>query len=176
MPEGISRDLVLRSELKEENITYVKAGDVITADGVSITVFDSPHLTAEETLSGENFAEVGYLITTQNARILMPADVRNYAYDGYPKFSDIDLCISHVWAGGNTLSEELYMPVLREFISFTAKFRAKRYFLTHLYEIGRCERYMWHDGHADIAVKMYFEKAPGVAVDIPRLGCSHELF
>lgn len=176
IPEGMSRELVEKSGLKDENITYVKAGDVITEGSLRILVFNTPHLTKEEIEEGESFTEVGYLVSSPRGNVLMPSDVRDYAYSEYPKFENIDLCISHVWGGRDAINRELYMPKLAELAEFSSGFRAKRYFLCHLYEIGRGDPYMWHDAHADIVTERMLSLLPDSIIEVPRIGQGYRLF
>ena len=84
--------------------------------------------------------------------------------------------ISHVWAGNNAIDESLYMPMLDKFISFSAEFKAKKYYLCHLYEIGRKELYMWHDDHADVVIKGLRKLLPGTSVEVPRIGQKYMMF
>lgn len=175
IPEGVSGELIATSELNPENVTYVRAGDFIREGEISIRVFNTPHLTKEEEEQGEVFTEVGYEITSPCVKILIPADVRNYEYDRYPKFENIDICISHLWAGGNAMEPAKYSGLLDDFANFSAKFRARRYFICHLYEIGRGDIFMWHDGHADIAKARLRELLPTSEVIVPRLGNRYSL-
>ena len=176
IPEGVRGDLIAMSELNPENITYVRAGEVIHEGEISIRVFNTPHLTKENEEQGEQFTEVGYEIISPCANILIPADVRDYEYNRYPKFDNIDLCISHLWAGANALDPAKYSGLLDDFASFSAKFGARRYFICHLYEIGRGDIFMWHDGHADIVKARLGELLPSSEVIVPRLGNRYSLY
>lgn len=169
IPEGVSEDLISASEIKKENIIKVRSGDVFTVGDITVRAFFTPHV-----YSG--IVEIGYELSTPHGKILMPADIRDYGYNGYPDFGEVDLCISHLWAGNNALDEVRYMPLIEDFANFFAKFSAKRYLLCHLYEIGREELYMWHDGHAELAIKKIKARLPLSVLEIPRLGEKYNLF
>ena len=53
---------------------------------------------------------------------------------------------------------------------------AKKYFICHLYEIGRKEKFMWHSGHAEAAINMFKKSKPDCNVNVPEGGRSYELF
>lgn len=173
LPDEMPKRFITGAELDEKKCVFLNAGDSFNIGEITISAFSSPHVRQGSTTF---MPELGYLINTKRGNVLIPGDVRDYSYREYPDMTGADLCISHLWAGDNAIDADEYLPRLEAFVDFSLQFKAKKYFICHLYEIGRKEKYMWHDGHADIAVKMFFEKAPGVAVDIPRLGCSHELF
>ena len=169
IPRGTNPELIEKSEIKKENTVLVDPGDVFTVGNVTVRAFLVPHGRAE-------FVEVGYELTTPNGKILMPADIRDYDYDEYPDFENIDLCLSHLWAGNDAIDPENYMPLLEKFAKRSASFNAKRYFLCHLYEIGRKEKFMWHNDHAAIAIEMLKVLLPDSLFEIPRLGERYELF
>lgn len=171
IPSESKRELVYSSGLKDENITWVQRGASFRIGELDISAFYSPHVSDPS----EKFDQRGYLITSPKLKILMPGDVRNYNYDGYPDFGELDLCFSHVWAGNDALNAENYMPMIEKFAAFNAKFRAKKYLLCHLYEVGREEKYLWHYGHAGIAMKLMYEAIPESIVEVPRIGCSYAL-
>lgn len=174
LPYGCRADLVEKSEIKKENIVWVHDGDEFVFGDLTVRAFDTPHVPAGEDMA--SFIERGYELIAPNGRVLMPADVRNYDYDAYPDFGEIDLCISHLWAGNDALNPENYLPMMQKFADFSARFRAKRYFLCHLYEVGRKELYMWHDGHAEEAIRMLGERLPESRVEVPRIGSHYDLF
>lgn len=174
MPEGIRADLVEQSGLRPENITYLRSGDVIREGDVTIRAFASPHLGAGEDQS--RFPELGYELTTSRGRVLLPADVRDYSFRGYPDFGKIDLCLSHLWGGSNALDATAYTPMLDDCASFFAQFDAKSYFFTHLYEIGRGDLYMWHKGHADYVAARLKAICPEARTALPEIGQCYRLF
>ena len=174
LPFGCRQDLVEQSEIKAENIVWVHDGDEFVFGDLTVRAFDTPHVPAGEDMA--SFIERGYELVSPHGRVLMPADVRNYSYDAYPDFGKIDVCLSHLWAGNDALDPEKYLPMLEKFADFSAHFGAKRYFLCHLYEIGRKQLYMWHDGHAEIAARMLTERLPESLVTVPKIGESFPLF
>lgn len=174
LPEGIRADLVEAAGLRAENIVYLKSGDVIREGAVTIRAFRSPHLGAGADQS--LFPELGYEITSARGRILLPADVRDYSYTDYPDFGEVDLCLAHLWGGNDALDPAAYLPMLDACADFFARFRAKRYFLTHLYEIGRGELYMWQESHADYVGRELRARVAGAAVQVPRIGEGYALF
>lgn len=173
IPHGTAPELIEESELKEENIVFVHPGDEFTEGNLTIRAFKSPHFPEGKP---ELFPEVGYKIISPNGTVLIPADVRNYSYTGYPDFGKVDVCIAHLWAGNDSLNEANYLPMLRKFVDFFAKINAKRYFWCHLYDVGRTEDKMWHEGHADIADQLLTALLPISVSCAPRIGKSYSLF
>ncbi len=173
LPGEMPSRFVEKTELDREKYRLLFHGDSFSLGGVTITAFNSPHIRPGDDAF---MPELGYHIQADKGAILLPADVRNYSYHDYPDFGDIDLCFSHLWAGDNAIDEEEYLPRLEEFVDFSLRFCAKRYFICHLYDIGRNDKFMWHSGHADIAKRLFKEKRPQAAVEVPKGGCSHELF
>lgn len=174
MPEGIRADLVRATGLRRENIVYLKSGDVIREGGVTVRAFRSPHLGAGADQS--LFPELGYEITTERGRMLLPADVRDYSYTDYPDFGEVDLCLAHIWGGSDALDAGAYGPTLEECAAFFARLRAKRYFFAHLYEIGRGDLYMWHDGHADMVGRAIKGHLPEARMLVPQIGMGYDPF
>ena len=85
-----------------------------------------------------------------------------YGYRSYPDFGQVDLCISHLWAGDDAEHPEAYLPYMKQFAKTSASLGANRYFLCHLYEIGRGEDKMWTNAHAAIAKDMIRVEIPGM--------------
>lgn len=170
-PHDCTWALVHATGLKEENITWLAPGDSFSACDVKITAFHTPHARP----GTENVAQRGYFIEAPGGTVLIPGDIRDYGYDGYPHFDKVDLCISHLWAGDDSATEETYMPHLSAFAKRSVGFGAKRYFLCHLYEIARDEDKMWHDGHAQKAAELMKHLSPDCKVEVPRLGTKYNL-
>lgn len=173
LPREMPSRFVEKTGLESEKYRLLSPGDSFCFGGVTFTAFSSPHVRPG---ADAFMPELGYHIRSDKGSILIPCDVRDYDYRDYPDFGDIDLCFSHLWAGDNAIDEEEYLPRLEKFVDFSLRFSAKRYFICHLYEIGRKEKYMWHSGHAEIAKRLFKEKRPQAAVEVPKKGCSHELF
>ena len=171
MPKNARRDYIDASGIKEENIVYVSAGDTFNIGKLKINAYYTPHGKP----GGKFPDQCGYEIIAPSGRVFIPGDVRDYDYRGYEGLGKIDLCLSHLWAGNNSIDESEYAPLMEEYADFTAGFHAKRYFLCHLYEIGRKELNMWHDGHADMAIKLLKEKLPDAEISVPRVGESYSL-
>ncbi len=167
VPHDCSWHLVESSGVKEENIVRVKPGDVFEIGELTVKAFYSPHVRPDD---DETFAQRGYEIICPNKRLLFPGDVRDYDFCDYPQFDDVDVCFSHLWGGNNSIDEKLYMPMLEDFVKFNLAFGAKRYFLCHLYELGREAKYLWSYKHAGIAKDMFYSLSSESIVDIPRLG------
>ena len=173
LPHKMPERFLEAAGLSQERCVRLEAGESFDYGGVSVTAFDSPHIRPG---ADAVMPELGYLIRSKGGSVLIPADVRDYSYRGYPDFGEIDLCFSHLWAGDNAIDEEAYLPMLEQFVDFSLRFSAKRYFICHLYEIGRKEKYMWHSAHAELAMKMFKEKKPQCCLDVPEGGRSYELF
>lgn len=168
IPRGTRASRIEESEIKKENIVWVEPGDSFVIGEITVRAFLSPH-------GNTDFTEIGYELSSPQGRVLIPADIRDYDYNGFPELKGIDLCLSHLWAGNDAIDPENYMPMLEKFARCSTGFNAKRYFLCHLYEIGRTEKYMWHDVHAEIASKMIVALQPNAVVEIPRLGEKYSL-
>lgn len=173
LPSKMPEEFFAAAGISEDFRVSVGAGESFTVGGLRITAFDSQHVRKNSTV---NMPENGYYIETKDGSFVIPADVRDYGYRDYPSFDGVDLCISHLWAGDNAIDEDAYLPMIDEFVDFSLSLGAKRYFICHLYEIGRKDKYMWHDAHAALAIERFLKRSPGVTVEIPRLGCSYKLF
>jgi len=172
VPHDTRADLLEESGIRKENLILIHPGERFEAGPVTAEAFFSPHVLPDD----EPFPQCGYILTTPHGKILMPGDVRDYSYGSYPAFGEIDLCLSHLWAGNDALHPEKYLPMLEKFTRFSAQFHAKRYFLGHLYELGRKELYMWHEGHAAIAARNLRSLLPSCTVEVPPVGESRVLF
>ena len=171
LPKNARRDYIEASEIKEENIVYVSGGDLFEIGDLKIKAYYTPHGKP----GGKFPYQCGYEIISPRGTVFIPGDVRDYDYHGYEGLGKVDLCLSHLWAGNNAIDEAEYMPIMEKYADFTAVFNAKKYFLCHLYEIGRTEQYMWHDGHAERAAKLLKERLPDTDAFVPRVGESYSL-
>lgn len=171
LPYGTQEKYIKRSGLSNDKIVFIKDGDDWEIGGVKFRAFYSPHKLADD----EPFPQLGYEITAGNTKILMPSDVRDYDYDNYPKTENVDFCFSNLWAGRDALTEQKYLPMLEKFARFNMKFGAKKYFLCHLYEIGRLPVSMWTESHAETAIEFMKKLSPKTPVEILRLGKRYPL-
>ena len=172
LPYDTKKSLIDETELPDDKIVKVHDGDVYKIGNLTVRVFFSPHVVPGD----EPFPQVGYEVISPAGNILFPGDVRDYDHKGYPEFGNVDVCFSHLWGGDNTIDPELYTPMLEKFADMNAGFGAKKYFLCHLYEIGRELKYMWRYSHAGLAMDLFYERNPESEVVIPHLGCSYPLF
>ncbi len=172
-PAKMPKRFIESAELDENKRVFLNGGDSFSVGGLRVTAFASAHIRPETTA---DLPELGYHFNYDGKSVILPADVRDYDYRICPEFDDVDLCISHLWAGDNAIDSEAYLPMLDKFVDFSLSLRAKRYFICHLYEIGRKEKHMWHDLHAALAIERFLKKAPEVSVEIPRLSLPYELF
>ncbi|MBQ8606499.1 MAG: MBL fold metallo-hydrolase [Clostridia bacterium] len=170
IPEGTRADYMERSGLSEDKIVRTKPGGKYNVNGIEINAFFTPHAVGEQP-----FLQCGYRISDGKKNVIIPGDIRDYDYCDYPKSSNIDLCVSHLWAGKDSMTPDKYMPMLEKFCKTSASFGAKRYFLCHLYEIGREESSLWRYVHAGIAMDMLYSLRPESIVEIPRLGESYNI-
>lgn len=171
LPKNARRDYIEDSEIPEEKIVYVSAGDVFDIGKLKIKAYHTPH-----GKPGGIFPDqCGYEIIAPNGTVFIPGDVRDYDYRGYDGLGKIDLCISHLWAGNDSINETEYAPLMEEYADFTADIKARRYFLCHLYEIGRKELNLWHDGHAERATRLLKARLPDAEICVPRVGESYSL-
>lgn len=174
LPEGCRADLIEASGLRRENITFLRAGDSFSVGGLTVRAFRSPHLGAGADQS--LFPELGYELVTSRGRVLLPADVRDYSFTDYPDFGEVDLCLAHLWGGNDALDAAAYGPMLDACADFFARFGAKRYFFSHLYEIGRGDLYMWHEGHAAIVAEKIKARLAEACTAVPEIGVCYPLF
>ena len=126
--------------------------------------------------SEDVLVERGYEITYEKGCILIPGDIREYAYESYPPLKKPDLCIAHVWAGNDSVHPEEFLPKMDKAARFFARFGAQRYFLCHLYEISRRQINMWDTSHADLLADRLKKNLPDCEVQTPTLGCGYRLF
>jgi hypothetical protein len=174
LPAGIGDKLIEASEIPKDRLILLKSGDVIEEGNLKIRAFYSPHVEADSKVA---FPQLGYEITSPKGTVLLPGDVRDYSYRSYPHFGKIDLCISHLWGGQDPKDPNTYLPMLKEFAVFSAAFQAKRYFFTHLYELGRKDRRaIWTYAHGGIAMDMLLELLPQSDAEIPRIGRAYSVF
>lgn len=171
IPKGARSDYIERTGLAEKKITWINTGDVIKKGNLTIKSFFTPHAVGKQP-----FLQCGYEIVCSKGKIIIPGDIRDYDYDGYPDFGKVDLCISHLWAGKNSLDENLYLPMLENFVEASCRFSADKYFLCHLFEIGRDEQSLWSFKHAGLAMNMFYELLPESVVEVPYIGKSYDLF
>lgn len=171
IPKGTREDLIERSELKKDKIVWVESGDCWQAGALKIRAFSSPHAKP----GSEIFPQCGYEITAPGGKILLTGDVRDYDYNGYPHFGQVDICFSHLWAGNDSQNPENYMPLLKDFVAYNAKLGAKKYYLCHLYELGRADRNLWDFSHAGLAAKMFYSMLPDSITEVPRIGCRYAI-
>ncbi len=173
LPAGMRQKWVDESELPPEKIRFVREGDSFAIGAVTVSVFNSPHVPFG---MEKELVERGYELSCERGRILIPGDIREYAYTDYPPLAAPDLCIAHVWAGNDSIHPEEYLPKMDAAADFFARFGAKRYFLGHLYEIARDQMHMWDTSHADLLSERIKARLPHCEVQIPTLGCGYRLF
>lgn len=174
LPHDMRKRWIDESELPPERIRFVHPGDVFKIGNVTVRAFESPHVPfgADWTLP-----ERGYELSTEKGRVLLPGDIREYAYTDYPEFLHApDVCIAHVWAGNDSVHPEEYLPRLEKAADFFARFAAKNYLLGHLYEIGREQHVMWDMDHANLLSEKLRAHMPDCKVGVPILGYGYRLF
>ena len=174
LPHDMKPCFIEASEIPAERIRLVHPGDVFQIGSVTVKAFHSPHVPKEASFE---MPERGYELSTARGRVLLPGDIREYSYEGYPKeLFGADLCIAHVWAGNDTIHPEEYLPRMEDAADFFARFGAKRYFFGHLYEIGREQIVMWDTDHADLLGKKIRDRLPSAETQTPLLGHGYRLF
>lgn len=171
IPYNSHREWVEETGISMEHITWIRPDDCWQIGNIHFCAFHTPHTIPHHKI----FTQCGYAISVPEFRLLIPGDIRDYEYEGYPDVGPIDLCIAHLWGGNNALDPESYLPFLEAFADRCASFDADRYFLCHLYEVGREELYLWDYAHAGIAMKLLYERKPECEVQMPRIGRSYAL-
>lgn len=170
IPKGCRQDYIEKSGLSEGQIIWISPDKSYNISGVEINTFYTPHAVGEQP-----FLQCGYYIKSSVGNILIPGDIRDYDYEGYPEFIDVDLCIAHLWAGKDSSDPEKYIPYMQKFSKTIASFNAKKIYLCHLYEIGRGESSLWSYRHAGLAMDMLYSFAPQSIVEIPRISLGYNL-
>lgn len=173
LPHDMKRCWIEDSGLPEKNIRYVHPEDRFSIGAVTVHAFDSPHRPFGATWE---MPERGYELITEKGRILLPGDIREYDYKDYPPMQGADLCITHVWAGNDTIHPEEYLPRMEKAADFFARFEAKKYFFAHLYEIGREQHVMWDTDHAALLSDGLRKRLPNCETEVPLLGYGYRLF
>ena len=173
LPSQMPKKFIDSTELPPDRFVLLEDGDGFEVRGLSVSAFNSPHVRPN---SNSFMPELGYRLCANGKSVILPTDVRDYNYRDFPDITGADLCFSHLWAGDNAIDELEYMPRLEDFVDFSLRFEAKKYFICHLYEIGRKEKFMWHKGHAAIAERLFKKKAADLTIEIPALGRAYELF
>lgn len=123
IPAGTRKDLIEKSGLRRECITFISPGEALTLQGLTVRAFHTPHRP-----DGSFFPQCGYWVQAPSGSLLFPGDIRDLDYCGYPNFGAPDLCFSHLWAGNDALTPENYHPLLQKFAVRSSEFGAKRYF------------------------------------------------
>ena len=169
LPYNSHREWVEATGISMDKITWLEPGDCFSIGKLRVRSFNTPHAKPGIPI----FTQCGYEITAPSGKILLPGDIRDYEYDAYPDFGKVDLCISHLWAGDDSIHPEQYLPLMKQFTERIAGFHADRYFLCHLYEIARDEQHLWDFSHAGTAMQMLYHTLPECEVQIPRIGRSY---
>lgn len=174
LPHDMGKRWIEESGLRKESIRFVSPGDTFEIGSVKVRAFDTPHRPFG---ADWDLPERGYELTARGGRILLPGDIREYAYEEYPAMQGADLCVAHVWAGNNTIDPAEYLPRMECAADrFATTFAAKKYFLCHLYEIGRQQHVMWDAEHAEILAKKITDRLPEAEAIMPILGRGYRLF
>ncbi len=173
IPKGTKQRWIEESELPPEKIRYVWEGDEIQIGAVTVRVFESPHIPFGQEKA---LVECGYELSTASGRVLLPGDIREYGYKNYPPIAPPDVCITHVWAGNDSVHPEEYLPRMEQAADFFANFGAKQYWFGHLYEIGREQHVMWDTDHAEILSAALKKRLPNCGALTPLLGYGYRLF
>jgi L-ascorbate metabolism protein UlaG (beta-lactamase superfamily) len=174
LPHDMHQKWIDESELPPERIRFVRPGDVFKIGGVTVKAFHTPHRPFG---ADWELPERGYELSTEKGRVLLPGDIREYAYTDYPKeLYGADLCIAHVWAGNDSIHPEEYLPKMEKAADLFSLFAAKKYFLAHLYEIGRAQNVMWDTEHANLLAGMLKERLPQCEASAPLLCHGYRLF
>lgn len=160
IPAFFDRERVLATGISPELVTWMEPGRTYQMGSLAITAFESPHV---------KVPELGYLVETEQSRLLFPGDVRHYA-GCLPDFGPVDCLFAHVWLGRGNAHNLPCEPWLSGFCDFAAALRPRRVFMTHLFELGRDTGNLWTYAHAGLAADGLLERDASLQVEIPRIG------
>jgi len=154
--------------VRKEMILVSKPGETIHVGPLTILPFEGRHL---RPVTKAGVPCYGYHISAEGSpSMVFPGDVRDYSPENIPQSPEADYCFAHVWMGdGNCLNED-FAPRDAEWATFMLHFSRKNIIITHLYEIGRPERYMWQLRHGLIAEQRIHEQSPETRTIIPKRG------
>ena len=167
-------DRVLSLGVPSYHIVVARDGESVTIGPLQIHIFKSLHFRVD---TGRGTEEYGYLVTSEQApSMAFPGDIRDFSIDKLPVLPEADYCIAHVWLGdGNSFAND-YGTLPETFSKFMLHFSTKNIILTHLYENGRRDSYMWRQEHANI-IRLEINKiSPSTNVLIPNAGELINLF
>jgi len=154
--------------VREEMVLVSKPGKTIQVGPLTILPFEGRHL---RPVSKAGVPCYGYHISAEGSpSMAFPGDVRDYSLDNLPPCPKADYCFAHVWMGdGNCLSDD-FTHRDSNWASFMLQFSQKNIIITHLYEIGRPERYMWQHRHGLLVEQRIHEQSPETKTFIPKRG------
>lgn len=171
IPDFFKRERLFETGIKEENIIFVRDGDFLSLGQLRVFVFSSSHFRE----GGGGCEEYGYYINTGSERLLFPGDVRIYDVKRLPSFERVDAVFSHVWYGAGKSDCMPFEPELTRFCEFTASFKPKKIYLTHLYQLDRTPDETWGFLHAHLAANRIFPLLSDVRIEIPSVGGVYNL-
>lgn len=150
-----------------EKAYFIRPGEVVVRQGITIEAFSSPHFDAGSTVLGVK--ETGYLVDTGKQRILLPGDIRDY-HESMPLFEGITHLFAHVWLGRGNARNLPCGDYPADFARFMLRFGAEKMYLAHLMEASRPLTDLWTYEHAGLVMDEMMNIDPAVQVSVPLLG------
>ena len=160
MPQELQKKWLLRLP----RCVFVRPGDTIESDGLTIQVFESIHY---DLFEGKKVGvpENGYSVQTPHRSLLFPGDIRDFSL--FPETQkNADELFAHVWLGRQAALHPRE-DLIDSFCRYFASAQAKRIWLAHLNDTDRppCDR--WTNGHAEFVRGRMLRMSPGLSVEIP---------
>ena len=159
---------VLSLGVPSNRIIIARDGETVTIGPLHIRAFKSLHFRVD---TGKGTEEYGYIVTSDNApSMAFPGDIRDFSVDKLPILPKSDYCFAHIWLGDDNSFADDYGALPEIFSKFMLNFSNKNIILSHLYENGRRDSYMWRREHADIIKSVIHSLSPDTNVIIPEAG------
>jgi len=152
----------------EERIIIAHDGDTLSVGPLCIRVFKSLHFRID---TGKGTEEYGYYVTADGVpSMTFPGDIRDFSIEKLAALPKADYCFAHVWLGDNNSFAADYGELPETFSKFMLHFSTKNIILSHLYENGRRDAYMWRQEHAILIKETIKSLSPDTKVIIPKAG------
>ena len=172
IPAAIAPQVTEYAALPRSVFTILEAGDSITIEGITITVYPGYH---DEPERGVNYPSGSFLITLPDGlNLYFPVDVRDYQQQPPVGLPPIDFEFGHLWLGRG-ISDGDNFPLLDDFCHFMLRAKPQHLFLTHLCEVSRAADSMWLPRHARLVAQRLAQLAPELKVWVPHHGAAMTL-
>ncbi len=157
-----------------EKIRWIHEGESLDLPGLRIDSFRGLH---HYDGGAEGPDSLGYLLSGNGKRILLPGDVRDFRPDLLPAFclKNIDLMVAHMYLGAGNAAAYPFTEPLAKWAQFFSVPQAKTVAITHLYEWSSPPGRFWNFCHAGAAMDALYALQPEAEVMIPVIGRQYRL-